>query len=353
LKLRLLDRILFHKVAPRQVRYLSPLDYDRTEGLAREVLEQMEQDFLVGPPITIHLPNPELLAGVWSMARECFAGSGEGRPLREVVSAAISQLNTCPYCLDIHTAMLHSFGLPDAAEAQITARWAAATLTPDAPILKMPPFGREDAPQIVGAALCFHYLNRMVNVFLKPLWMGPAWIKGVAIRMSGKILQPRLAHRNPVQGRFLNAVADASLPPEFEWTQANSHIAGGFLRFISAVERAGVESVDPHVRECVVEQIQAWRGETPGLGRDWIERSVARLDPRHRPAARLALMTALASYQVDETLVADFRRRQPADRDLVNLTSWASYAAVRRIASWLKASTEVTPARAAPGESDH
>src|SRR5271167_192610 len=83
--LRLLDKLLYYRIAPLQVRYLSRLDYDGADGLAAATIEQMERDFVVGPPITVHLPNPELMAGLWSMARECLAAGQKRRALGEVV----------------------------------------------------------------------------------------------------------------------------------------------------------------------------------------------------------------------------------------------------------------------------
>ena len=167
--MQLLDRILFYKIAPRQVRYLRPLDYGKAEGLAAAAIDQMERDFVVGPPITVHLSNPELMIGVWSLARECLAAGGGQRALGEIVAAAVSRLNTCPYCFDIHSSMLHSLGPTSVPRAEAVASWAAATLTPGAQVLAMcRQFSPEEAPPMVGAAVCFHYLNRMTNVFLDP-----------------------------------------------------------------------------------------------------------------------------------------------------------------------------------------
>ena len=336
--MRLLDKILFYKVALWQVRYLSPLDYGKAEGLNLASIEQQERDFVVGPPITVHMVNPDLMAGVWSMARECLAAGQHQRALGDVVAAAVSKLNTCSYCFDIHSSMQHSFGLPESGEVVAATEWAAATLTPGSEVLAKPPFPAADIPQLFGAATAFHYLNRMVNVFMdrSPFLIGGSgWMKDTAIRVAGNMLRPRLKNQVVAPGEFLNDAPDATLPPEFAWAAANPHIAGGFLRFTSAVEQAGIESVDPRVRQCVVARVQAWQGEQPGLGRQWVEEAIAVLEEDLRPAARLALVTALASWQVDEKLVADFRLHQPADRDLVQLTSWASYTAMRRIASWL------------------
>jgi AhpD family alkylhydroperoxidase len=348
--LQILDKILFYKIAPRQVRYLRPLDYRNATGLARAAIEQMEQDFVVGPPITVHLPNPELMTGIWSMARECLAAGGTRRARGEVVAAAVSRLNTCPYCLDIHSSMLHSHGLPDAAEARAMAEWANATLTPGAGILAHPPFTPEEIPQMAGTALCFHYLNRMVNVFLEssPLLITrDGWMKQGAVRLSGRVLRSRLVNQHVAPGRFLAGASEAALPPEFAWAAPNVHITGGILRFISAVEQAAEESVPPRVRECVAGHVEEWRGEGRGPDGRWLDDAVVTLGDHQRPAARLALATALASWRVDEVLVADFRVHQPSDRDLINLTSWASSVAVRRIASWVSPGQDLVAARTA------
>jgi hypothetical protein len=257
-------------------------------------------------------------------------------------------MNTCPYCFDIHAAMLHSFDAPEMAEALLQGRdfaneetrkiaqWAAATMTPGAEILTAPPFTREEAPQIAGTAICFHYLNRMVNVFLDPIPLsGLSWMKGPMSRMSGSMMRPRLSSQRVVPGRFLNGAPDVPLPAEFGWAATEPNIAEGILRFVAAAEEAGRESVDPRVRECVLERITAWRGESPGLGRGWLEEALSGLEESLKPAARLALLTAFASYQVDKGVVESFRVYSPYDRDLINLTSWASFSAVRRIASWL------------------
>jgi AhpD family alkylhydroperoxidase len=327
---------------------LRSVDYGKTTGLARDVMEQMEADFLVGPPLTAHLPHPELMAGVWSLCRECLAAGQISRTTGDVIAGTISRQNSCPYCFTIHTSMLHSFDAPELAEAlqqghgiadtetQRIAEWAAATLTPGAAILTAPPFTKEQAPQVIGTALCFHYLNRIVNVFLDPMpGSGVSWLKGPMSRMTGKMMRPRLSSQRLAQGRFLSEDPGGELPAPFQWAAGDTNIAGGARRLIAAAEEAGRESVDPRVRDCVLARIECWNGEQPGLGRWWLEETIAPLDEELRPAARLALLTALAAYQVDEGIIAGFRTVQPGDRGLINTASWASYSAMRRISSWL------------------
>jgi AhpD family alkylhydroperoxidase len=346
--LRLLDNILYYQVAPGQIRYLTSIDYGVATGLARDVMVQMESDFLVGPPLTVHLPNPPLMAGVWSLCRECLAAGRIPRPMGDLIAGVVSRANTCPYCFGIHTAMLHSFGVSEDAEVlqnnhtfidpakQSMAEWAAATLTPGSEVLQRAPFTREQAPQVIGTALAFHYLNRIVNVFLDPIPLSDvSWLRSSFSWMSGRMMRARLSAQRLEPGSFLNPEPDISLPSQFAWAAADVNIAGAVRRFAAAAEKAGTESVDPRIRECVLAHVQSWNGESLGISRAWIEPVVSSLNEDLRPAARLALLTALASYQVDESIVQDFQAHQPGDRYLINLTSWASYITVCRIAGWL------------------
>ena len=82
-------------------------------------------------------------------------------------------------------------------------------------------------------------------------------------------------------------------------------------------------------------RLDAWTGEDPGLGRGWVEQAVRDLDEGNRSAGRLALLTALAPYQVDGTVVRAFRERSPGDPQLLAALAWSSLAAARRVGSWL------------------
>jgi hypothetical protein len=48
----------------------------------------------------------------------------------------------------------------------------------------------------------------------------------------------------------------------------------------------------------------------------------------------IPLLTALASYQVDASVVEDFRLRYPDDAQLIATTAWASFTAARRASVW-------------------
>ena len=56
---------------------------------------------------------------------------------------------------------------------------------------------------------------------------------------------------------------------------------------------------------------------------------------QYQPAGRLALLTALASQQVDEMVIQDFRKQHPEDESLIAAAAWAAFAAARKVGSWL------------------
>ena len=89
----------------------------------------------------------------------------------------------------------------------------------------------------------------------------------------------------------------------------------------------------------VREHIIDWNGEPPSLSRGWVEKALAGLDDADQPAARLTLLTALASYQVDESTIDTFRAQQPGDDKLIAATAWASFTAARRVGTWLSPQT--------------
>jgi AhpD family alkylhydroperoxidase len=348
-----IEQLIFSKLAPRSIRYLQRPDYATVNPLAAHALLQMAQEFQVAPPITLHWSNPRLMAAVWGLARKTLVADPVARAHREAIAATISVLNACPYCTNVHAAMLNGTGndylaqslraekleLHGDGEMQGMLQWAAATLTPDAEVLKRPPFNLTSAPSIIGTAIVFHYINRMVNVFLdkSPLPIPTEWttLSQAAGWVFGKSIGRRLVRLRAAPDMALNEPRNYDLPPEFAWANHDKNIASALALLTEAIDEAGSESVDPEVRALVLRYLNEWTGKKNDLTRRWAENAISALPTEKKAVGRLALLTALASYQVDSGVVKDFRASLPADRDLVNVTAWASYAAVRRIAQWV------------------
>ncbi|MFI9203865.1 carboxymuconolactone decarboxylase family protein [Streptomyces sp. NPDC053048] len=312
------------------IRHVRAVPPGEAEGLVAAVYAQSEREFgLLAPPLALHSPAPEALAASWLLLRETLlAGDRVSRPAREAVATGVSRANSCPYCVEVHRAQVRT--LPRDAAAGRLARWALRG--------GPRPFPAEDAPEILGVALAFHYLNRMVNVFLRetPVPPGtPAALRGGVLRVVTRLTRPS-GPGAPEPGGSLGLLPDAPLPGDLSWAAGRPHIAGALARAAAAVDAGAERSVPEPVRELVRERLATGTGPPPP-GQPWIDdtgKAVAALPAALRPAGRLALLTALASYRVGRNVVDDYRRSgTPGDRELIELTSWAALTAARRACS--------------------
>jgi AhpD family alkylhydroperoxidase len=331
--------------AQRQIKHIAAVDRQAASGRIAEIYDQVERDFgILAPPVILHSPAPDTLAACWMMLRETLVATGKtDRATKEAVASAVSLGNSCPYCVDVHSMTLHGLvrGRDAAAVAadrfeeigepriRAVATWARDFGTPKA---GEAPFPAAEAPELIGVAVVFHYLNRMVNVFLSesPFPPGlPENARGGLMRMMGRALRPTsLRHREP--GDSLHLLPAARLPADLSWTNDGSTIADTFARAAAAFAAAGERSVPAAVRDIVAARLAAWDGRPPAIGQAWVGDALSELPPSDRAAGRLALLTAMASYQVTPSVIDDYRQGHPDDGSLVELTGWAAMAAARR-----------------------
>jgi AhpD family alkylhydroperoxidase len=212
------------------------------------------------------------------MLRETLLAAGlVGRVGKEVVAAAVSLGNACPYCVEVHSATLHglvrgrdALAIADDRIASIAdpstrdiAAWARASGTWELAARHTLPLPTERAVELVGVAVTFHYLNRMANVFLaeSPLPPGaPAAARGGFLRVFGRLMRPA-ARRVLEPGASLNLLPAAPLPEDLSWAAGNPTIADAFARAAAAVDRAAAGSVPAPVRELVLSRLAGWNGQ--------------------------------------------------------------------------------------------
>ena len=192
--------------------------------------------------------------------------------------------------------------------------------------------------ELAGVAVTFQYLNRMVNIFLgeSPLPQGtPAGLRGGLMRMTGKMMLA-LGARSPARGRVAGpaAASAAARRAVLGGRQSRASPTRSPARPPQSARPAPARSRSPCATSSSASS-RRWNGLPPGLSRSWADDAVSTLAPQHRAAGRLALLTALASYQVGESDIEEFRQDSPGDEALIELTSWASLAAARRVGTWL------------------
>lgn len=321
----------------RDTRYVPVVPRRRASGLVAEVYRQVERDFnMLAPPVAMHSAAPDMLAASWMILRETLLAQGVAeRAAKEAVATGVSVANSCPYCADVHGMTLAAIAA-DRSDHQALQDWARTSATGTASAT--PPFPPEQAPELIGVAVAFHYYNRVVNVFLRdspfPSHV-PESAKPRARRVLGGVMRPSATGPRP--GDSLDLLPAVPRPDDLGWAQTNMVVADAFARSFTAIEAAGARSVPRSVRDLVHSRLSTWDGKAPGISRSWVDDAVAGLPEADRSAGRLAMVIALASYQVDESLVDAFRRTAPGDDTLVELAAWVSITVARRIGAWLAA----------------
>ena len=336
-----------------QIRYVRPVPPGAAAGLVADVYAQVERDFgMLAPPVVLHSPAVGPLAASWVMLRETLLARGVAdRAAKEVVAAGVSLGNACPYCVDVHSAVLR--GLAHGAEADAIgddrvdamadpafrdlAAWARSSGLRESILSSDPPFPIEQLPEFAGVVVTFQYLNRMVTVFCEdsPLpAVLPAPVADGMMRVLGRFLRST-AVGALAPGAALGLLPEAPVPADLGWAAGGQVIGDAFARVIAVVEAAGARAMDDRVRDLVTSELAGWSGQPAGLGRSWVDGALSGLAPAGRPAGRLALLIAFAPHQVGPSDIEEFRRGQRSDEDLISLAAWASLAAARRVGSWL------------------
>jgi AhpD family alkylhydroperoxidase len=341
-----LDRLL-----QRQVRHIQ-LPAGRSD-LAGQVSREIGA---LLPPFAIHLPSPEALAACWAIMREPAVGTTVSRATKEAVAATVSTINECPYCVDVHTTTLYALAESDTGAKIAAGRdvadpdlrrilaWAKVTRSPGSPTLVDPPFPAPAAAELVGTALGYHYINRMVSIFLPSSLLPSGALAHGLKRLIGAGIRRRLLSSPPPGAalQYLDDVKGAGLD-EFPWATGDPNIHRAFIRAAAVFEALGTQALPAPVRELVTGRLTQWYGEHPPLSRQWVDDAVAGVAEPLRPAARFALLTALAPYQIDTRIVEDFRAQSATDGHIVAAAAWSAFSAVRRINEWI-----CTPTLSAP-----
>ena len=141
--------------------------------------------------------------------------------------------------------------------------------------------------------------------------------------MTARSLQP---------GRALELVEPAPLTADLSWARANPRIAEALARWVGTVERVAAPVIPGVARNLVRTQLSEWQGERPGLSRSWVEKAVEPLENEARAMARLILLLAKASYQIDDSVVLPVLE-QGGQELLIKVLAWGAIQASRRLTS--------------------
>lgn len=328
------------------IRHVTPVPPNTATGSVAEVYRQLAADFgIYAPPVMLHSPAPEALRACWTLLRETLLADGlVSRRAKEVVAEAVSLGNRCPYCVAVHGAAVTGLvGRPGrrpvdrdpATDPELTAlaEWGRRSGEPsDRPT---PPFPVAYAPELIGVAVVFHYLNRMVHVFLQesplPGTTGP--VRKVAGQIVSRVMGGLAGVRVP-PGRSVDLLPPAPIPAALGWSLGQPHIAAAMARSAGALHAVGAQVLPKRTRALVLAMLADPPATTLAAG-TFFDAALTALPPDERPLGRLALLTALAPYRVTAGDIAACRVAGAGDATLVRAAAWASLSAAHLIGAGL------------------
>jgi AhpD family alkylhydroperoxidase len=318
------------------IRYIQQIRPHDARGLLVPVYAQIKMDFgRVVEPFLLHSLIPELLAGAWMACRETELVGAVPRIVKEAVATAISMKNKCPYCVDAHTIMLKAGGEKEIPNAIVKSKYGKIENEKTRTVLewlqnpsKPKPFNAQEAPEIIGTAVYFQYINRIANVLLgeTPLPTNQRLLKGTMLNVATQMFSSAVK-RPKKTGDSLQFLPEAKLPKDLAWARGTTNVEGAFSRFASAVESAGENGLPKEVRLEVSKRIEA---AFTGKGDSEL---VNFGDQALDSAAEIAFLAAVSARSVNDRVILAFRKHYPGDTQLLGALSWASFATARKIGS--------------------
>ena len=324
-----------------KIKYIKYISLKKANPRIKAIYKQIKRDFgILAEPFTLHSAIPDLLATVWAVTREiCLINKNVPRPYIETISTAISYNNSCKYCIDAHTIMLLTLKNKSVSEAiktgnleqikdtklQQICRWVLANNDFNTNIIKCPPFTLDEAPEIVGTAFVFNYINRVVEIFLKksPVsekQFGKSLLLKIATFIFSKSVKTKKKAGESLQ--FINQ--EVTDDPDFKWAKPNKII----LKTLSALKATCNIEVDKYIssqtKQKIIEIAKTNNRDNVQLSSNWTNRFKKDFSKEEFSLAKLMLLTMFAPYQITEKNISDLQTNNISDEAILAVTSFAS-----------------------------
>lgn len=340
---------LFDTLSVKTMRFVDAVPTRQANGLTKTVYDMIRDDFFKNGSLTSRSKVPELMAAIWTAGRETMLVEDRvDRTTKDAISAVLSQINACPYCEDMLISLVSAAGKTQTAmnifertdleerneeELATALDWVRAIATSDADTIPRMPFSPDQLPEVFGTMMAMSDINRFSHVVMEDSPVSAPFglnrIKAMLLRIFGREL--KITRRMELEhGRSLPLLPSAELPEDMAWAMSNPRVADALARYVAAVDKSIAGIIPEKVRDAVEASLAAWQGEMMPISRAWLEAEISDLDESERKIARLAIVTAKASYQFDESMAEAVLGEDRDEERFIRILAWASYSGARR-----------------------
>ncbi|OYT15897.1 MAG: hypothetical protein B7C24_10635 [Bacteroidetes bacterium 4572_77] len=227
-----------------QIKHIKYICKRKAKGKLKILYRHIESNFgKLAEPFVLHSIKLNYISAVWAVLYETLLVEQKiKRSIKESIATCISEVNKCPYCIDAHTVMV--FGTDKSLENNIQhlktnptesptkedeiIYWALHNLDFQNKLLKSPPFNKQEAPEIIGTAVLFHYINRMVQVFAQDSPFPISFWKKQIKYFAANFIFNKALKKPKTKGESLGFLNTTSLNNDFIWAKETPEIQSAF-----------------------------------------------------------------------------------------------------------------------------
>ena len=224
-----------------QINHIKHIKKKDAKGKLNEIYKDIILNFgKLVEPFALHSINEKLIAGVWAMLYETMLiDTNIDRKTKENIAICISEINKCQYCADAHSIMAYNkSGQFKSKEPTISNEkdnqlnlWSLNNHGFNSFIVVNPPFTKNEAPEIIGTSVLFHYINRMVSLFANNTPFPISGMKNIFVYISANFIFNKAILRKKTKGKSLEFIEDKIIDNSFKWAEKNIEIQKSFQYF--------------------------------------------------------------------------------------------------------------------------
>jgi hypothetical protein len=211
-------------------------------------------------------------------------------------------------------------------------QWTKASVNRHAKELLDPPFRPEEMPEALGTLIVFNYTNKISDFTMKGSPV-PASLRSGALKLFGMELEESAA-LDLEHGASLHMLTKAKVSEEFPWAASNPLVMETLSRWNHVVEEEIHHALSGNAQQIIRQNLKTWQGGQAPLSRGWVEEEVQDLQEEERDKARLVLLIAKASYQMDDGIIEQVTQHGLSEADLVRLGAWGALLGAKTVANW-------------------
>jgi len=328
------------------IKHIKYIKKNQAKGHLKRLYKHMELNFgKLAEPFVIHSIDEELTAGIWAVFYETILVDGEvKRSLKEAIATSVSEINKCNYCVDAHTIMI--FGtekilleiITTIKEGKTIATtqeeklvfWALQNLKFDSSIILNPPFTKDKAPEIIGTAVLFHYINRMVNLFAGNTPLPTTKMRGALIRIASGFIFAKAIKKKKIKGESLLFIDEGINGDSFTWAGQKPVIQKAFQYFKYQTEHKIDQILSPALISLLKSQATQLNLIKSGFGNEKLEIFLKTVKPAERQIAEFCFLTMFESHKVYEKHFQGLKQRFK-DAEILRVAAFVSMLIADRI----------------------